>query len=263
MLSLAVQTIGSNNIISFVARHASVEVHYHQCFQLVVSLHIPFNCIIDGKGHQQLNGFLINQNITHSCDAGATEVLIYFIDAESWLGWHLKEILGGQAFVPIDTLLTEQDLKEIAAQYRQATTLPGLQQTGEDLLGKIIPSRQESLNRNIDERIVKAIDYIDLNLDNPLALEHIAKQVFLSAERLRHLFAQETGIPFSQYILWKRIKGVLIQVIKGKYSMASAAIQNGFTDQPHFTRLFKRTFGVSAGNMLKNSRFVQFLTPEL
>jgi len=258
------QPVSANNIISFVARHASVEIHYHQCFQLVVSLHAPFNCIIDGKSHQQLNGFLINQNITHSCKAEETEVLIYFIDAESYQGWQLKEILCGQAFVPIDTLLTGEELKETAGQYRRATTLAGMQETGEDLLGKIIPSRRRgSTGRDIDERIIKAIDYIDLNLDNPLALEHIAKQVFLSAERLRHLFAEETGIPFSQYILWKRIKGVLTQVIKGKYSLASAAIQNGFTDQPHFTRLFKRTFGVSAGNMLKNSRFVQFLTPEL
>jgi AraC-like DNA-binding protein len=43
--------------------------------------------------------------------------------------------------------------------------------------------------------------------------------------------------------------------------MSTASIQNGFTDQAHFTRLFRRTFGVSAKDLLKNSRYVQFLTP--
>ena len=68
-------------------------------------------------------------------------------------------------------------------------------------------------------------------------------------------------MPFSQYILWKRIKQVIFQVLQNGVPMATAAVQNGFTDQAHFARLFRRTFGVSAKQLLKNSRYVQFLTP--
>jgi AraC-like DNA-binding protein len=257
------EKVGSNNLISFVARHASVDIHYHQCLQVVVSLDAPFDSVIDGIGYSCMNGFLINQTITHSCKAENTEVLIFFIDAESYQGWQLKEMLDGRPFVPINSILTEQELNEIIAQYGRAAGLAELQQTADDLMAMILRPRQEPAGRNIDERVAKAIEYISLNLDNPLALADIAGQVFLSPERLRHLFAQETGIPFSQYVLWKRIKLVMTQVISDKLPMANAAIQNGFTDQAHFTRLFKRTFGVNAGSLLKNSRFVQFLTPEV
>jgi AraC-like DNA-binding protein len=256
------EKVGSHNLISFVARHASVDIHYHQCLQVVVSLRVPFDSVIDGTGYSRMNGFLINQAITHSCKAENTEVLIYFIDAESYQGWQLKEMLDGRPFVPIDSILTEQELNEVMAQYGRAAVLADIQQTADDLMAKILHPRQQT-DRNIDERIAKAIEYINLNLDNPLALADIASQVFLSPERLRHLFAQETGISFSQYVLWKRIKLVMTQVISGQLPMANAAIRNGFTDQAHFTRLFKRTFGVNAKGLLQNSRFVQFLTPEV
>src|SRR5580692_4261942 len=217
--------IHSHNIISFIARHASVDIHYHQCFQVVISLKVPFNCIIGGESHSQMKGFLINQTITHSCEAEGTEVLIYFIDAGSYQGWQLKEMLDGKPFVPIDSILTEGELSEAKAQYQRARGLADVQQTAEDLLKKILPSRPEGAGEEVDERIEKAIRYIDLYLDHPLVLEDIARQVFLSAERLRHLFAAETGIPFSQYVLWQRIKLVLTKVIKGKLPMANAAIQ--------------------------------------
>jgi len=94
-------------------------------------------------------------------------------------------------------------------------------------------------------------------------LEKIAHHIYLSPERTRHLFLEQIEIPFSQYILWKRIKGVLSATIKGNQTFFEASLQYGFTDQSHFNRFFKRMFGISATMILKNSRFVQFIYPEL
>jgi len=129
----------------------------------------------------------------------------------------------------------------------------------DDLLNRLLPGT--FTQRPIDDRIREALTYIDHRLDNPLVLDEVAGGVFLSAERFRHLFVQETGVSFSQYVLWKRIKQVIFQVLQQGLSMSTASIQNGFTDQAHFTRLFRRTFGVSAKQLLKNSRYVQFLSP--
>src|ERR1700722_10358019 len=86
--------------ICFGARHAIVDIHYHQCFQLVISLYAPFDCTIGTKNYSQLKGFLINQGVSHSCQAQATEVLVYFIDADSYQGWQLKTMLEEQDFIP-------------------------------------------------------------------------------------------------------------------------------------------------------------------
>jgi AraC-like DNA-binding protein len=232
-------------MISFLARHSVVDVHYHQCFQVVVSLSNTFDSVIDGKAYQGLRGFFVNQYITHACQAQDIETLVYFIDAESYQGWQLKEMLGGKPFIPIDAIpaVTHTDMVRFA----------------EDLLNRLLPGF--SSQPAIDDRIREALTYIDGRLDNPLVLDEVAGRVFLSAERFRHLFAKETGVPFSQYVLWKRIKQVIFQVMQHGLLMSTASIQNGFTDQAHFTRLFRRTFGVSAKQLLKNSRYVQFLTP--
>ena len=251
-----------HNIV-FAARHAIVDVHYHQCFQIVISLDAPFNSTIDGNNYSQLTGFLLNQGITHSCDSRATEVLVYFIDADSYQGWQFREMLSGNAFVRIEQLLTAEELDHAAGDYRRTKAAPDLRAAALTLMDMLLPSPAAPLPRPVDARLTTALAYIDANLDDPLALEDLAAQVFLSTERLRHLFASETGIPFSQYVLWRRIKGVLSQVVEEGASMATAAIHYGFTDQAHFARLFKRTFGVSATQLLKNSRFIQFVSPAL
>ena len=257
------QRIQSNNIICFAATRAVVDIHYHTCFQIVISLDAPFNSMIDKKEYSNLRGFVVNQNITHSCRAENTGVLVYFIDAESWMGWQLKEMLDGRPFLAIDAILTDEDLTAACRQYGEASSVEDMRAIGNRLLEKVLPSTLGAEHRAIDTRIVQVIEYIEENLDNPLVLDDISHQIFLSPERIRHLFAQETGIPFSQYVLWKRIKLVLTQVLKDKVPIVNSAIQNGFTDQPHFARLFKRTFGISSKHLLKNSRFVQFLMPEL
>jgi AraC-like DNA-binding protein len=251
------------HLICFGARQAIVDVHYHQCFQLVISLYAPFDCKIGTNNYSRLKGFLINQGITHSCQAQDTEVLVYFVDADSYQGWQLRAMLNDQDFIPIQTLIPIKELTEMSAAYTRTASPVELRKLAIALLEKILPPPQAAQHRQTDDRMTKALAYIDAHLDDPLALEDISKEVFLSTERLRHLFAQETGIPFSQYILWRRIKQVMTEVIKKRSPMSTSAIQNGFTDQAHFTRLFKRTFGVSATQLLKNSRSIQFLSPQL
>lgn len=255
--------LNSNNIICFAAQNAVVDIHYHMCFQLVISMHSSFNCTIGETHHHNIKGFLVNQDIPHSCTADDTGVIVFFIDSESHLGFLLKKILNGNSFLDIEKILTEEQLKCFTSQVTPMPPINELRRISDELLQLIFPAQKEQYKIPIDQRVTTAMEYIDLNMDSPIDLNYISKRIFLSPERTRHLFAQETGIPFSQYVLWKRIKAVMTQVIKKQTPLVNAAIQCGFTDQAHFTRLFKRTFGISAKHLLKNSRSVQFLTPWL
>ena len=242
-------------MISFLARHAAVDVHYHQCFQIVVSLKRPIDSVIGGTLYQGLCGFIVNQYVTHSCRAEDSPALVYFIDAESYEGWQLKQMLDGRPFVEVNFIpeVGEGDMVRFSEEVL-SRVLPGF---GE---GRVVDGRFVG-ERVIDGRIGEALAYIDDRLDQPLDLEEVAGKVFLSSERLRHLFVQEVGVAFSQYVLWKRMKNVIYQVLQKGLPMSAASVQSGFTDQAHFTRIFRRTFGVSAKGVLKNSRYVQFLSP--
>ncbi|MEO6818662.1 MAG: AraC family transcriptional regulator, partial [Ginsengibacter sp.] len=244
------------NIISFLSKHAIVDIHYHNCFQIVVSINSTFNCTIDKKEYQNRKGFIINQNIKHSCRAPGTSVLVYFIDAESYMGWQLKEMLNGKSFIDIETLISGDEMQELKDQINPESSTKEINLAANNLVEKIIPSGIYQKKKLTDERIINTLKYIDLHIDETITLEDISKQIFLSPERTRHLFVQQTGTPFSQYLLWKRIKNVIIAVVKNKTSLASACIHFGFTDQAHFSRIFKRMFGTSAIPLLKNSRYV-------
>jgi AraC-like DNA-binding protein len=259
-------------MISFLARHGVVDVHYHQCFQVVVSLGSPFNSFIDGVPYEGLCGVYMNQYIPHACQSQDTDVLVYFIESESALGWQLKDKLGDTPFIPILEIppITDTNMARFAegllyrlvsGSSRAGTAVGGSLEPGSSHVGPTVGGSRAVPRPEMDPRIGETLIYIDEHLDEPLALEEVAAQIFLSTERFRHLFVDQTGVPFSQYVLWRRIKRVMCLVLQDGLPMSTAAVQNGFTDQSHFARLFRRTFGVSAKALLKNSRYVQFLSP--
>ncbi len=252
----------NSGVVSFAAHGAkNVEVHRHHCFQIVVSIRGSFACTIGGNYYPNKTGFIVNQNVTHSCQAENASVIVYFIDADSYFGWQLKSILAGQKFLDIEGFFTDSQRQKINAEGNQNLSKDELKKLSEEIFETILPTPFQPSETLADERVAKAVNFIETNLAESLNLEDIADLMFLSPERARHLFAEKTGSPFSQYILWKRIKQVIISSLQGEHSLTEAALNAGFADQSHFTRTFKKTFGMSPKTHLKNSRFVQFLNP--
>ena len=107
-----------------------------------------------------------------------------------------------------------------------------------------------------DERITAALDFINANIDIPLNLQHIADVMHLSKDRARHIFIEHLRSPFMQYVLWLRIRKILNAVMYEDVNLATACVQFGFTDQSHFTRIFKRLYGVPPAALLKHTRFI-------
>lgn len=251
-----------HNIISFVAHNAArVEVHRHHCFQIVASIKGTFACTIDGQAYPRKTGFIINQNIVHSCQAGQASVIVFFIDAESDHGGQLKALLRNQPFLDIDGFLTQAQAQRIRAEGNQHLPKTELKKLADEIFASVLPADIPPAETPFDERVGAAVRFIDEHLSERIRLEDLSAVMSLSLERARHLFVQETGSPFSQYLLWKRIKHVMVTALRGELSLTNAALQCGFADQAHFCRVFKRTFGMSPKTLLKNSRFVQFLNP--
>jgi AraC family transcriptional regulator len=94
-----------------------------------------------------------------------------------------------------------------------------------------------------DERIVRAVEYINDHLSAPLTLQQVAGVVHLSPSRLRHLFAEQTGMGLRQYILWRRFVSVWEHRMNGA-SLATAAHAAGFADSAHLARTSRRMIGI-------------------
>ncbi|MDD2684539.1 MAG: AraC family transcriptional regulator [Gallionella sp.] len=249
------------NIISFVAHHAQVEVHRHHCFQILLGLSAPFSSNINGTLHAGRRALLINQNVAHACNASEGSSLIFFIDAESRTGWQLRQMLDGLPILDLTELWLEAVPQSPTIEEIQAWSHERRLAAAEDALTLLAEDVQLANVR--DSRIDVAIAWVEQHVHEKIGLPDVAAQIQLSPERTRHLFMQEAGVSFSQFLMWKRIKLAIVYVVRDGVSLTEAASRAGFSDQAHFCRLFKRTFGIPAGGLLQNSRFIQFIHPSV
>jgi AraC-like DNA-binding protein len=84
------------------------------------------------------------------------------------------------------------------------------------------------------------------NLLEPVTLAELARTVGLSTFHAARLFARTTGLAPHAWRNQMRIVRALPALRSGA-SVTDVAAASGFTDQSHFTRHFKRAFGVPPG----------------
>lgn len=226
-------------VISFVAHQAAhVEVHHHHCFQIVASIEGSFTCTIGGQTYERQQGFLVNQTVPHSCQAPAASVIVFFIDAESQHGWQMKALLAERPRLDIREFFAPAQWARLCASGQSQRPQAELRRLADEIFQTIFPAPLRM--SPLEPRLQPALDFIAAHLSESLHVEDIAHLLHLSPGRARHLFAQETGTPFSQYVLWKRIKQVIVTVVRGERTLTEAALAFGFADQAHFCRVFKR-----------------------
>jgi AraC-like DNA-binding protein len=103
---------------------------------------------------------------------------------------------------------------------------------------------------HLDARLAPAVEYIEGALMvGPVPLQDAAARSALSPERFRHLFADEIGLPFRRYVLWRRLRLATTELMAGQ-DVTTAAHAAGFSDAAHFARTLRSTFGVTASQAL-------------
>jgi len=99
-----------------------------------------------------------------------------------------------------------------------------------------------------DPRIMKLIAWVAPRLDEAVSLSDAATFIGLSPGRARHLFVQQTGLPFRTYLLWLRLMRA-VELYVGRASLTQAAHGAGFADSAHLSRTFRRMFGIAADSL--------------
>ena len=100
----------------------------------------------------------------------------------------------------------------------------------------------------IDARIQDVIDWVAQDRDPPLTLHSAARMAGLSPSRLSHLFVEQTGLSFRTYRLWIRLTCAVRLMTEG-LTLTAVAHEAGFSDSAHFSRTFRRMFGLAPANL--------------
>lgn len=93
----------------------------------------------------------------------------------------------------------------------------------------------------------RVLDYIAAHLDDPrLDVQSVARASGISA-RYVHLLMHRTGRTFSRYVLEHRLERCrsALEIRSGRGTITDIAFRWGFNDVSHFSRVFRRRYGVS------------------
>ncbi|MFN7113657.1 MAG: helix-turn-helix domain-containing protein [Alphaproteobacteria bacterium] len=106
----------------------------------------------------------------------------------------------------------------------------------------------------VDQRVRKALHYMEANVTRAVSIDDIAKESGLSAFHFQRLFKKAMGISVARYQLVLRMEEAKQQLLRSDRSVAGIAQNLGFASQAHFGRLFKKFIGASPSQYRKRVR---------
>jgi YesN/AraC family two-component response regulator len=202
-------------------------VHFHKrvCIGKVVS----GNKYIRIDNHENIVSkncvYIIPPYVAHSCKVdGNSEYLVFSLE-QSKVG-NLEALSEGAKFLGIG-------------------------------LDKIVELTNDICNNNsIKNSIVNyLINFCEENCSNNVKINDLANKLGYNKFYILHLFKEKVGISLHQYLIQLRIKHTKQK--NGNYNLLDIALENGFFDQSHFIRHFKRYEGITPKEYFK-SKIVEY-----
>ena len=144
------------------------------------------------------------------------------------------------------------DILPFFDQIWQANTLQQLQEKIGLFLTGIV--QQVAKERERNNLVQFAIDYIKANYQNNINLQVIAEQVNYSPSYLSFLFKQETGKNFVDYLNHYRIEQAKKLLRDTNDKNYEVAYQVGYQDEKYFYQIFKKYTGLTASQYRESFR---------
>lgn len=97
--------------------------------------------------------------------------------------------------------------------------------------------------------IVEVQSYIDQHYMDPITLETVSHQFFVSKEHLSRVFKTTVGENLTEYIIRKRMEKAKELLMQPNITIKQAAQIVGYPEQAYFHRVFKKQFGITPGDI--------------
>ena len=97
----------------------------------------------------------------------------------------------------------------------------------------------------------RTLEMIHSQLDSRLTIDMLAREAGLSTAHFSRAFRETMGRAPHQYLLSMRLEKARRLLEVPYASLSDVAHRTGFADQAHFTRLFKRSYGITPGALVR------------
>ena len=125
-----------------------------------------------------------------------------------------------------------------------------------DYLYQYVTANYKKVNGKTSSRhIIKEItDYIKYNYNQKLMINDLAQKFYLNPSYLSGLFKEETGKPFTAYLVECRLNKAIELLENTELSSSEISASVGYEDYFHFSKLFKKHIGISPSNYRKSKK---------
>src|SRR5256714_3802454 len=190
----------------------------------------------------EYGGVIIPSRQPHAMDATVVpQNVVIFVEPETHEGRALSELYSHSGITSLPNDAVSRAAADLFSVYRDQRTAPALIDAARQVIRELTHGVDPSVVS--DERILRATAYIQRRLSEPLTLEQVASEVFLSPSRFRHLFVEQTGLALRPYILWRRFLRVWELLMAGE-ALSFAAPTARFSGAAHPTRTTLPVVGV-------------------
>ena len=121
---------------------------------------------------------------------------------------------------------------------------------------KTAPVRVYAYTPNISNynALLKAREFIGENFAHPLTIPIVAKVIAINEQKLKDGFKRCFGVTVNDYVVEKRLEAAIRLLKTGKHTVQEVTWMVGYSHTGYFIELFRKHYGISPGEMLKNNR---------
>ena len=224
-------------------------LHAHSASVFLAGLYGTFGLRIVGGDWLTCRTAVIPAGVAYEFDIGGDPLCVFYLE---------PNIAGADALMPLAGNTQEVN----GALIGMSGEISLLRELYEDqasrqwiglALNDLLDFSKERALRQIDPRVSRVVEDMYESYGELTPVAELASSVGLSASRFQHLFTAEVGVPFRRYRSWHRLRAAIREVVNGS-NFTQAAHAAGFSDQPHFARDFRRTFGAPPSPSLTKVR---------
>jgi len=224
-----------------------VPSHAHHAIQIVLAVDGEMTvCGRDGAWHAS-RGIVVRPDAEHSFDCNGALGVMLFVDPESSEGAWLSASLRRDITLVADARL-EPLVPELRALIEGADPPDDVAALVLRCVQALKPGAAPA--RRLDARVTTVLGVIRASDELRMSLETAAATAFLSPSRFAHLFKEQVGLPFSRYMLWRKLTRAMV-AIGSERTIAAAAHAADFADAAHLTRTFHQMFGMAPSALMR------------
>lgn len=145
----------------------------------------------------------------------------------------------------VHPLYLDELSRKLALKLENLNTLSQLDAFRHEILRKYSLLVQSYSTQGYSLPVEKVVHYVSLNLQKDLSLDHLSDLLSLNKSYLSSLFKKETGITLTDFVVQKRMEHAIYLLNTTSASIQEIAALCGIPDLSYFTKLFRRTNGMT------------------